>query len=181
MLSSASAKPRCLTTTQHNGVPIAGPTDGELTLFPETSSAEPYQFDETVVPGLAIAIDCAAGLEGQTHHGIPVAALAQLGAVAPPSLEGAMHALFFHDLQLVGHDDPEQITVRVRGDNSGPVDPYPGPVSTATDDEVELWTALSAAVRHPLPKSLLHDLLFLRRAGDVGAHAHDAIELYRQL
>jgi hypothetical protein len=105
--------------------------------------------------------------------------LAQLGAVAPPSLEGAMHALFFHDLQLVGHDDPEQITVRARR-QFGPGRPYPGPVSTATDDEVELWTALSAAVRHPLPKSLLHDLLFLRRAGDVGAHAHDAIELYRQ-
>jgi hypothetical protein len=63
-----------------------------------------------------------------------------------------MHALFFHDLQLVGHDDPEQITVRARR-QFGPGRPYPGPVSTATDDEVELWTALSAAVRHPLPKA----------------------------
>ena len=144
------------------------------------NTPEPYQFDETIVAGLAAAIDDAATAEDQSHHGIPTAALAQLGTAAPLSLESAVHALFFHDLELVGHDDPEQITVHVRGDSSGPVNPYPGPVSAATDDEVALWTALSTAVTHPLPRSLLHDLLFLRRAGDVGAHAHEAIELYRQ-
>lgn len=142
-------------------------------------AASEYEFDPDIVGALAQAIDSAAAEPGQTHHGLPRAALQRLGDRSSPQVERAVTATFGHDLEI-DVDDPTAVTVSVFGASiaSDGLPTYPTPIAQASDDEVKLWRALSENVTHALPKSLLHDLLYIRRDGNVGANARAAIALY---
>lgn len=129
-----------------------------------------YRFDQTEVAAIASAIDASAEVEGQAHLGLPEAASARLGAQA--SIDGrrtALAGIFYRGLRIEA-PNPERVQVSLYVDSL--------PVQDASLDEVRLWRALASAVSHPLPKSLLHDLLFTRRDEDTGLHAREAIRLY---
>ncbi|KDE97219.1 hypothetical protein Y900_028560 [Mycolicibacterium aromaticivorans JS19b1 = JCM 16368] len=107
------------------------------------------------------------------------AALQRLDAGPSPALEAVVTTTFHHGLDI-NADDPTAVTVSVFGASDAPdeLPSYPPPIARAPEDQVKLWRALSDNVTHALAKSLLHDLLYLRRDGNVGAHAREAITLY---
>lgn len=146
----------------------------------DTSSATPqYKFDPDIIGALAQVIDSAAAEPGQTHHGLPRAALQRLDDKPSPALEAVVTTSFHHGLDIDA-DDPTCVKVSVFGasDALDGLPMYPPPIAHASEDQVKLWNALCDSVTHPLVKSLLHDLLYLRRDGNVGAHALEAIALY---
>ncbi len=108
------------------------------------------------------------------------AALQRLDAGPSPALEAVVTTTFFHHGLDINADDPTAVTVSVFGASDAPdeLPSYPPPIARAPEDQVKLWRALSDNVTHALAKSLLHDLLYLRRDGNVGAHAREAITLY---
>jgi hypothetical protein len=139
-----------------------------------------YQFDETEIDAIALAIDAAAQVGGQAHHGLPEDASARLNVQnATDGLRRALAGIFFRELRIEA-DNPARVRVSLYGDSAAPetVQTYPPSIQGASQNEVQLWRALASAVMHPLPKSLLHDLLFTRRDGDVGLHAREATRLY---
>jgi hypothetical protein len=139
-----------------------------------------YQFDESQVDMIASAIDASAEVEGQSHVGLPGEVCARLEAqVVTDGLQRALAGVFFRTLRIDAAD-PARVQVGLYGDSSTAEDAssFLSPIGSALADEVALWRALADEVAHPLPKSLLHDLLFVRRDGDVGLHAREAIRLY---
>lgn len=138
-----------------------------------------YRFDESEVDAIAEAVDAAAEVENQAHHGLPGEASTRLGADDPVrGVQRALAGTFFRGLRIDA-DNPARVQVALHGDSASP-DSYLPSIQQASQDEVQLWRALADAVTHPLPKSLLHDLLFVRRDGNVGLHAREAIRLYTQ-
>ncbi|OMC05857.1 hypothetical protein [Mycolicibacterium fortuitum] len=144
-----------------------------------SSAAQRYEFDPAIVGALAQAIDGAAAEAGQTHHGLPRAALQRLGDQSSLAVDVAVTTTFHHGLDI-DVDDPTAVTASVYGASVAPEEllTYPPPIANASEDEVKLWRALSDNVTHALAKSLLHDLLYIRRDGNIGAHARDAITFY---
>jgi len=127
------------------------------------------ELDIPSLQAIALAIDIAAGSDDVSHHDLPIAALQTLDdETVSADLRRAVASTFYRVLQLDG-DDPARVTVSVSHDLP----------AGHSDEELLLWRALSTALKHPMPKSLVHDLLFLRRDGNVGQHAHEAIRLYR--
>jgi hypothetical protein len=119
---------------------------------------------------IARAIDTAAEAVDQSHHDLPSAALETLGdKAASADLRRATANTFYRSLRL-DRVDPARVSVSVAN----------GSAAEASDDEVLLWRTLSNVLNHPMPKSLVHDLLFLRRDGNVGHHAREAITLYQR-
>jgi hypothetical protein len=139
-----------------------------------------YQFDQTQVDAIATAVDASAHVEGQTHYGLPQGASAMLDMPqGVDSIQRALGGIFFRGLRMDA-ENPARVRIGLYGDSvdEGGVPTYPPSIHNASEAELELWRALAVAATHPLPKSLLHDLLFTRRDGDVGLHAREAIRFY---
>ena len=54
----------------------------------------------------------------------------------------------------------------------------PAPLAEIPDEACEVWAGVVDHATHPRVRARLHDLLFERRWGNVGAHAADAIHAY---
>lgn len=54
----------------------------------------------------------------------------------------------------------------------------PAPLAEIPDETCEVWAGVVEHATHPRVRARLHDLLFERRWGNVGAHAAGAIEAY---
>lgn len=126
-------------------------------------------FTPVDIETVARAIDSAAAAEDQDHFDLPTEAMAQLGdEVVPAMLRKLVSNTFFRYLRLE-ITDSTRVSVAPNGDFAPEI----------SDDEVAVWRALVENLEHPMPKSLVHDLLFLQRDGNVGKHARDAIGLYQ--
>jgi hypothetical protein len=58
---------------------------------------------------------------------------------------------------------------------------YPTHLDHMSPEVVDAWEAVSARVTEPLVRARLHDLCFIRRSGNVGDHARQAIAAYLDL
>jgi hypothetical protein len=126
-------------------------------------------FTSVDVETVARAIDSAAEAEDQAHFHLPSEAMAQLDdGVVPATLRKLVSNTFFRYLRLE-IIDPTRVSVVPNGDFAPEI----------SNDEVAVWRALVAILEHPMPKRLVHDLLFLQRDGNVGQHAREAIGLYQ--
>jgi hypothetical protein len=107
----------------------------------------------------------------QSHHRLPSDALSRLDPAAVTArLRRAVASTFYCGLCLVDMKDPARISVAL-AEHSG---------EGSSDDDLVVCRALSRSLNHPMPKSLVHDVLFVRRDGDVGHHAREAISTYQQ-
>lgn len=126
-------------------------------------------FTSVDIETVARAIDSAAEGEDQAHFDLPSEAMAQLdGEAVPATLRKLVSNTFFRSLRLE-IVDPTRVSVAPNGEFAQEI----------SDGEVAVWRALVANLEHPMPKSLVHDLLFLQRDGNVGQHAREAISLYQ--
>lgn len=127
--------------------------------------------DQREMAAIASAIDAAADSDNQSHHGLPIDALARLDEeIVTAALRLALAQTFYRGLQPVDFEDPANICVSLTRDLG----------EEESDDVVVVWRALSGFLSHPMPKSLIHDLLFAKRDPNAGQHAREAIRLYQQ-
>ncbi|WP_238422491.1 hypothetical protein [Gordonia sp. 'Campus'] len=139
---------------------------------------EEFIHNPAAIPDIAAAIDAAASVAGQTLDCLALEASRRLSLPLGDPLARQLLELFHHHI-AVAMTDPKRAGAELTSVTSaGSKSCYPVPLADAQEDSVEFWRALSAQVSHPLVVGYLHDILFSRRDGDVGAHLSGAVDAY---